>query len=350
MAVLLLTIVIVCVLIAAADLIAFMKAEVTVEAVGNVQSRDSAECLIRVRNKTFLPIIYKRLGFRVDNTFTQEKKSSSIRVNVLPFSESEIRMDLAVRRCGKIRCTVSLGLFGRKNGKNAAFCNFTVLPEIFSTHVEYSLHESDIYDSELYSQFRKGQDYSEIYQIREYVPGDNVKYIHWKLSGRTDTPMVKEASFPLDKSLMIIMDKSVPGGSGGAAKGSSGGASCTPEEAEALASITVSIARCLSDEGLNYQLVWNRPDLNACETRDVQFESDLADAVPSMLTGPVITSGRTCAEVYCQTVGPIRSTHVIYISCGIKAAEMDLFENMRVTDIDARAKDYAALYREIDLY
>ena len=89
MAVLLLTIVIVCVLIAAADLIAFLKAEVTVEAVGNVQSRDSAECLIRVRNKTFLPIIYKRLGFRVDNTFTQEKKSSSMHRELRSFRTEE---------------------------------------------------------------------------------------------------------------------------------------------------------------------------------------------------------------------------------------------------------------------
>ena len=218
MAILVLTLLIVCALLMAADWVAFRKAEVTIEAVGNVQARDKAECLIRIRNKTFVPIVYKRLRFRVDNTFTQEKRSSALRVNVMPRSESEVRMDLSVQRCGKVKCTVSWGFRGRKS----VFCNFTILPELFSTHVEYNLHESDIYDSETYSQFRKGQDYSEIYQIREYVPGDNVKYIHWKLSGRTDTPMVKEASFPLDKSLMIVMDKTMPEGT------------CTPEQAEAL--------------------------------------------------------------------------------------------------------------------
>ena len=82
----------------------------------------------------------------------------------------------------------------------------------------------------------------------------------------------------------------------------------------------------------------------------MQFEGDLAEAIPAMLTGPVVKSGTMCAEVYCQTVGPIRSTHVIYISCGIRAAESDLFSNTRVTDIDARVKDYRAEYREIDLY
>ena len=334
MAVLILTLAIICAVIAAMDFAAFRKAEVTIEAVGNVQARERAVCVIRIRNISRLPVIYKRLGFVVENTYTREKKKSAVRVNVMPGSESEIKMDLSVQRCGKIRCTVKWGF----RGKKTVFCNFTILPELFSTHIEYSLHESDIYDSETYSQFRKGQDYSEVFQIREYVPGDNVKHIHWKLSGRTDDLMVKDASFPLDKSLMVVMDKSMPEGE------------CTPDFAEALASITVSVARELSDEGLEYQLVWNRPEENYCEARDIQFDTELADAIPALLTGPVVRSERTCSDIYSQTIGPVRSTHVIYISCGVRAAESETFRNIHVTDIDARTADYRTAFREIDLY
>lgn len=334
MAILLLTLIIICVILAAADAFAFRKAEITIEAEGNVQSRDGAVCVIRIKNQTVIPVVYKRLKFLVENTYTQEKKAHAIRVNVMPHKESEVRMDLSVQHCGKVRCTVSWGWRGR----NSAFCNFTILPELFSTHIEYNLHESDIYDSETYSQFRKGQDYSEIFQIREYVPGDNIKHIHWKLSGKTDDLMVKDASFPLDKSIMIVMDKSIPDGT------------CSPEWAEALASITVSVARSLSDEGMNYQLVWNDPELSTCEVREIQFESDLAEYIPPLLTGPVVKSGKNCGDVYFQTAHSVRTTHVIYISCGIQAQESGLFGNTRVTDIDARVKNYESEYREIDLY
>ena len=169
------------------------------------------------------------------------------------------------------------------------------------------------------------------------MPGDNIKHIHWKLSGRTDDLMVKEASFPLDKSIMVVMDKSLREGE------------CTPDQAESLASVTVSVCRYLSDEKLEYQLVWNDPSTDLCEERNIQLEGDLAEAIPEMLTGRVVKSDKNCAELYLQTIGQCNATHVIYISCGIEAAKSRLFEGTRITDIDARVKDFASAYREIDL-
>ena len=40
---------------------------------------------------------------------------------------------------------------------------------------------------------RSNQQNMEIYDIRDYVPGDPVKRIHWKLSAKKDTLMIKEA-------------------------------------------------------------------------------------------------------------------------------------------------------------
>lgn len=39
---------------------------------------------------------------------------------------------------------------------------------------------------------RKGADYNPDYEIREYVPGDDLKAIHWKLSAKQDALMVRE--------------------------------------------------------------------------------------------------------------------------------------------------------------
>lgn len=338
MAVLVISILIICLLIMVTDVIAFRKAELTVETENSVQARENASCHIRVRNRSIFPLIYKRLVFEVKNTYTDTVRKTPLRVNVLPKSTSDIDMKVELANCGKIRCEVRGRTF-LMFGKRSSFCNFTILPELFATRIEYDLRESDIYDCETYSSYRKGQDYSEIYQIREYVPGDNIKHVHWKLSGRTDELMVKEASFPLDKSMMVVMDKSIPGE-----------IVITPDQCEALAALTVSVCRCLSDEGLDYKLVWNDPLADMCYAREIQMESELAESIPAILTGPLAISNKTCAEDYIQEFGPCQATHVIYLSCGVMAAEGRLFENARVTDIYARAKDYQSVYREIDLY
>ncbi len=52
-------------------------------------------------------------------------------------------------------------------------------------------------DADEYSTERKGDDPSEIYQIREYRPPDSIHSIHWKLSAKEDNLMVKENGFPM---------------------------------------------------------------------------------------------------------------------------------------------------------
>lgn len=55
-------------------------------------------------------------------------------------------------------------------------------------------------------QNRKGNDPSEMFNIREYVPGDDIRSIHWKLSSKTDTLILREASDPSHYSLAVLID------------------------------------------------------------------------------------------------------------------------------------------------
>ncbi len=52
-------------------------------------------------------------------------------------------------------------------------------------------------DADEYSTEKKGDDPSEVYQIREYRPPDSIHSIHWKLSAKEDHLMVKENGFPM---------------------------------------------------------------------------------------------------------------------------------------------------------
>ncbi len=53
---------------------------------------------------------------------------------------------------------------------------------------------------------RKGMDQSEMFDIRNYVPGDDIRSIHWKLSGKTDELIVRQASDRTHYDLIVLPD------------------------------------------------------------------------------------------------------------------------------------------------
>ena len=55
-------------------------------------------------------------------------------------------------------------------------------------------------------QNRRGNDPSEMFDIREYMPGDDMRSIHWKLSSKVDTLYMREASDPSHYSLVVLLD------------------------------------------------------------------------------------------------------------------------------------------------
>ncbi|MBR5642083.1 MAG: DUF58 domain-containing protein [Firmicutes bacterium] len=94
-------------------------------------------------------------------------------------------------------------------------------------------------DSEKYSQSKPGSDPSETFAIREYIPGDPIRQIHWKLSQKTDELMLRELGLPIATQILLIfrnlrMEKeTVPA-----------------ETANAMAETFLSVSHALVSEGL----------------------------------------------------------------------------------------------------
>ncbi len=53
---------------------------------------------------------------------------------------------------------------------------------------------------------KPGDDPSEIYGLHEYLPGDAVSRIHWKLSSKSEKTLVKEFSTPVMKSVLLLLE------------------------------------------------------------------------------------------------------------------------------------------------
>ena len=61
-------------------------------------------------------------------------------------------------------------------------------------------------ESNVFSHTKAGDDPSEIFSLREYREGDRPNCIHWKLSSRNDSMIVKELSQPVGSHILIITD------------------------------------------------------------------------------------------------------------------------------------------------
>lgn len=57
-----------------------------------------------------------------------------------------------------------------------------------------------------YDRDRRGQDRSEVFEMRDFHDGDSFKQVHWKLSARFGNLTVREASLPTDYDIALLRD------------------------------------------------------------------------------------------------------------------------------------------------
>ena len=180
----------------------------------------------------------------------------------------------------------------------------TVMPDTFAVHVETAPSISWQDDCQEYAQDRKGPDPSEVYQIREYVPGDPLQQIHWKLSGKWGRLMLREGAFPVDHSLTVLFARSA--------------SENDPARADALAEAVSSICRALTEEGFPFRLGWNREGM--MEYREISVQDQFPEAVASMLKAPFQKGEVSALELHLRGVQMAEQTRILYFGLELPEA------------------------------
>lgn len=133
---------------------------------------------------------------------------------LLPLTGKKLSYDLPVETdcCGELSVACIhlelgdlLNLF-RVRLKNFQEVRTMVYPRRVSLNVELSRDVVGSPKNDGFLQNRKGNDPREIYDLRDYVPGDDVRSIHWKLSGKLDRIVVKQASDPAHYEVLLMPD------------------------------------------------------------------------------------------------------------------------------------------------
>ncbi len=245
-----------------------------------------------VKNRSRMTGIRYELSLTVGNIYDKKRKKRKYAGAVPAGGEETLWCEFGTERCGSIEVRLEgirvydlLGMFCmRKKVKRSAFVK--IMPEFRPMPVEITRKTREFQaEAEEYSGEKRGDDPSEIYQVREYRVMDSLKDIHWKLSAKEEELMVKERGFPLGCTVLIWFD--VREG-----RMSAEGFSKLVERAASL-SVTLAEEKCIHmaawyeeknerivklrvrDEESACRMVWRLLDLEPCRNtakRDACYE------------------------------------------------------------------------------
>ena len=187
------------------------------------------------------------------------------------------------------------------------------LPKIYPTDVDIRRNKQFYSDLELYSKVGKGDDTSEVFNIREFVPGDKLNRIHWKLSGKNETLMVKEYSNCEDNNILILLDLSLPK------------VKKRLEAFDAVVSIATSISCHFCERQLSHSIAWFDSKSNEFYCNKINNIQDIYSALRIILSSSSNDKNKSLLQLKNTKK---RYSHIAYISAMVDKYVFDIFNEL----------------------
>ncbi len=167
-----------------------------------------------IKNGYIAPIENLKLSVQIFNAFYKNNEEYELVIPSVPFSERKVDMKVSGKYCGRMIIRIEkvimedfLGLFRFERELNIAN-EVMIMPEKNIELPQINLSDSGVAnDDEV--QYVKGDDVSQISLIRDYIPGDRLQNIHWKLSAKNEELQVKEFSKPYSDEVTLLLEFSV---------------------------------------------------------------------------------------------------------------------------------------------
>lgn len=245
-------------------------------AIGTQLSVSKGEALagtVTVINKGILPLWKVCCQVDVKNQLTGENITQYLPSRCPGRGSATVDFVIESKHCGYLNLTVSrvwlLDWFGFLPVwiRQKVQTQVSVLPDTFAPHVFLKLAMTQREDADSWSQVRKGADLTEIFALRDYVAGDSLKQIHWKMTAKRGQVIVREASLPVERSLLLYWNKNL--------------GTLNPMEMDAMAECVASVAQEILNQGTVFVLGWTEGKNRILE--EIDTEERLFQAIPRML-------------------------------------------------------------------
>lgn len=284
--------------------------------------KDKAAVSYTFENKGFLPLARIAFQVQMENLMTGEQAARWVQATV--GGRAFVTANLALQGCragsvvlstAKIRIYDAFGLFTMKK-KNLPDRTLLIYPNMREIAVRMEKPVETTGDGSRYSPYRPGQDVSEIFALRNYAEGDEIRKIHWKLSSKLDKTLVRDFSLPLNYSLFLLVELHFE----------------NEEIADAVLELFFSLSRMLLENGINHNLAWYDAGEEEFCVRELDTLEDL-DIAAARLLSSCASQKKSAALDYYAASGYYNShSTLVYTTAGPdsdRIAEMEVLQPMR---------------------
>lgn len=282
---------------------------VDVVAAGACVAGNAPRCAVSASNLGKLPLARVELLGTVRNLLTGEEVPLRAALAVGAGAQSQVNLELRSRWCGavlvevvRVRVYDPLGV-ARRSKSVPVQRTITVFPPLLQAAGVAAHRAESLLECQTYSPYKRGNDATEMFALREYCEGDALRQIHWKLSARTGRLMFKEASLPLMQSVLVFWDHSCTEGE------------ATPERVHALAQALLAVCQGLVDEETRFDLGFDNPEDDTCALMPVSDEGDMQAGISRMMRTPVRPAAETGMQRLARRQGPCTWAQVICVTC-----------------------------------
>lgn len=188
--------------------------EISVKAAGRkIYDGDTAHFIIRLNNPHPFPVMKVNMDINISNAFMGNKGVLPAVIGAAGKEDAILQLPFAVDDIGIVCVSVSnimlfdfFGIFSFKLSVNEhADARVLVMPKVRQESEKfYNSFRVGFLESE--ENAMKGSDFSEVSDLREYIPGDRLKDIHWKASAKRQEIMVKERVSLSQSQLVLVPD------------------------------------------------------------------------------------------------------------------------------------------------
>lgn len=174
-----------------------------------IKRGEKTALVITVINKGPVPVVNLSFDLSLANAFTEKEQIRSINAAAPAFGRRKITVSMEGVLCGRINVKVSRlkikDMLSVAEYKSKAESGFTmdVMPNTTEISGEKAKSGGVADDSEREHKDSAG---TEVIDIREYVRGDSLKAIHWKLSAKKDELFVREKGDNINDEAVLLFE------------------------------------------------------------------------------------------------------------------------------------------------
>lgn len=261
---------------------------------------------LTLTNHSVLPVFLGKGTLLWENEFTGEKGEMPIAFSLGGKGKQVIEIQGRSQWCGCIRFALNswksfdfFGICSRKRKTELCSCT-VVMPEKQKQDFSFLTKEGFDMESFRYSGSRPGDDPGETFDIREYREGDSIRQIHWKLTGKMDRLIIREKSFPVDDTVLILAEAFLP--------------EKDPGTAQTLAEVFAAVLSSFMEQGISCQAGVYDGSTGRFYIEKLRSQEDYENILYLFLRHGGEGDGPRMISEYLHTPGQQRFANYIYIT------------------------------------